>query len=201
MKKVIPLFIVTLSTMIGFSQNSMIPEMVWNGISQNENQYVELLNLKDRNSLIVRVAYSSYWNKGLSGPYIIYQNDGKIKRYNVFQPTDSDLKTKIKRKRVRKKDFEKYWDYLNNCISEKKFQINKSQLNVNAKPGKEEGTSLVKSISDGATYHFSIYQGKNYIAYASYEPKSFIEDEYPGFEERQKLVDLMAGFESLMEKY
>ncbi|MFD0798228.1 hypothetical protein ACFQZJ_12220 [Maribacter chungangensis] len=201
MKKIILLFICTLSTMTGISQNSMIPEVVWNGITENENQYVELLNLKDKNSLIVRVAYSGYWNKGLSGQYIIYQNDGKIKRYKVFQPSDSDLKTKVKRKRVRKKDFQNYWNYLKNCISEKKFQINKTQLNIDAKPGKEKGTRLVKSISDGTTYHFSVYQGKNYIAYASFEPKSFIEDEYPGFEERQKLVDLMAGFETLAEKY
>lgn len=187
--------------MTGFSQNSMIPEVVWNGITENENQYVELLNLKDRNSLVVRVAYSGYWNKGLRGKYIIYQNDGRIKRFNVFQPSDSNLKTKIKRKKVKKKDYKNYWNYLNNCISEKKFHINKSQLNITEKPGKEKGIQLVLSVSDGGTYHFSLHQSDKYIAYSSYAPESFIEKEFPGSKERQKLVNLMAGFESLMEKY
>ncbi|WP_396596257.1 hypothetical protein [Dokdonia sp. R86516] len=200
MNKVL-IFIFILSSTIGFSQDSLIPKIEWNGTSENENQYVALLRLRDRNSLIVKVAYTGYWLKGISGKYIVFQNDGKIKRYNVFQPTDSDSKTKIKRKRVRKKDFEYYRAHLRNCVYENKLSIIKSKLNITEKPGAKKGTMITKVISDGANYHFGIYQGKNYIAYGSYEPESFIEDEFPGYQERKKLVDLMSGFESLMEKY
>lgn len=199
MKKIL-LFFFAISSAVGFSQNSIESPIVWNGVTENENRFIALMNLKDKNSLIVRVAYSSYWHKGFSEQYIIYQKDGKIKRFHIFRPTDLDLKTKIKRKRVRKKDYEKYWAYLNHCIAAKKFQIDKSQLNTTRKPGKEKGTELVTHVSDGATYHFGVYQGHHYIAYASYTPTSFIKNEFPGYLERQKLVDLMTGFESLIEK-
>lgn len=175
--------------------------MDWHGQTETENVYIDLLKLKDRNSLIVKVGYSSYWSKGINSEFIVYQNDGKVKRYIVYQPNSTDLKTKIKRKRIRKSEYSYYWDFLNECVKNDKLEIDKSQLNINQKEGKEKGTVIVKSISDGADYHFQITQGKNYIAYGSYEPKSFIEDKFPGWKERQKLVELMNGFEKLTQKY
>ena len=104
-------------------------------------------------------------------------------------------------KRIKKKEDQYYWSHLNNCIEENKYKIEKSKLNITEKKGEEEGTVITKVISDGADYSFWICQGKDYIAYGSYEPKSFIEDKFPGWKERQKLVDLMSGFEKLTKKY
>lgn len=137
--------------------------------------------------------------EGIDSVVKVQVKDGKIMRFNIYQPSNSEMKTKVKRKRVKQKEYDQYWNHLKNCLAEKKHHINKSQLNIIKKPGKEKGTMLVKSISDGTTYHFGIYQDKNYVANSSYSPKSFIEDKFPGFEERQKLVDLIAGFESLTE--
>jgi hypothetical protein len=184
-----------------FSQNFKIPELVWQGNDQTENSFIELLKLKDKNSLIVKIGYSSYWSKGQNSEFIVYQNDGKVKRFVVYQPSSPELKAKIKRKRIKKKEYQYYWNHLNNCIEENKYKIEKSKLNITEKKGEEEGTVITKMISDGADYSFWICQGKNYIAYGSYEPKSFIEDKFPGWKERQKLVDLMSGFEKLTKKY
>lgn len=193
--------ILILIPFISFSQSFQIPEIDWQGKTQTENNYVELLKLKDKNSLIVKIGYSSYWTKGLNSEFIVYQNDGKIKRFIVYQPNSAELKTKIKRKKIKKKEYQYYWSYLIDCIKEDKFKIDKSKLNITEKKGEETGTFVTKIISDGANYHFQICQGKNYIAYGSYSPESFIEDKYPGWEERKKLVDLMRGFEQLTKKY
>ena len=184
-----------------FSQDFKIPKIDWEGKTETENNYVELLKLKDMNSLIVKIGYSSYWTKGQNSEFIVYQNDGKVKRFVVYQPSSPELKTKIKSKRIKKKEYQYYWNHLNNCIEENKYKIDKSKLNINEKKGEEKGTVITKVISDGADYSFWIYQGKNYIAYGSYSPESFIEDEFPGWEERKKLVDLMQGFEKLTKKY
>ncbi|KAA5820414.1 hypothetical protein FPF71_17770 [Algibacter amylolyticus] len=200
MKKVI-VYLLILIPLISFSQNWQIPEIDWEGKTETENNYVELLKLKDRNSLIVKIGYSSYWTKGQNSEFIVYQNGGKVKRFIVYQPNSTEFKTKVKRKRIKKKHYEYYWNYLRQCITGNKLKIDKSKLNITEKKGKEEGTVQSMSISDGANYHFQICQGKNYIAYGSYEPKVYIENEYPGSEERQKLVDLMNGFERLTEKY
>ncbi|TNJ40880.1 hypothetical protein KFZ70_15025 [Tamlana fucoidanivorans] len=200
MKKVI-VYLLILVPLNSFSQNWQIPEIKWEEKTETENNYVDLLKIKDRNSLIVKIGYSSYWIKGQNSEFIVYQNDGKVKRFVVYQPNSAELKTKIKRKGIKKKDYQYYWNHLNKIIQENDYIIDKSKLNIDEKKGEEEGTVVTKIISDGVDYSFWICQGKNYIAYGSYSPKSFIEDKFPGWEERQKLVDLINGFENLTEKY
>ncbi|GHC65783.1 hypothetical protein [Ulvibacter litoralis] len=184
-----------------FSQDFKIPKIEWEGKTETENNYVELLKLKENNSLIIKIGYSSYWTKGQNSEFIVYQNNGKVKRFVVYQPNSPKLKVNVKKKNIKKKEYQYYWNHLNNCIEENKYKIEKSQLNIIEKKGKEKGTVITKVISDGADYSFWICQGKNYIAYGSYEPKLFIKDKFPGWKERQKLVDLMSGFEKLTEKY
>ena len=199
-KRALILLFLTLSGKI-FSQDFEIPKIEWEGKTETENNYVELLKLKDKNSLIVKIGYSSYWSKGQNSEFIVYLNDGKVKRYVVYQPNSTKLKTKIKRKKIKKKEYKYYWSHLNNIIEGNKYVIDKSKLNITEKKGKEEGTMITMSVSDGANYSFWICQGNNYLAYGSYSPESFIDGKFPGWKERQKLVELMNGFEKLTEKY
>ena len=200
MKKVI-IYLLILVPSISFSQNWQIPEIDWEGKTEMENNYVDLLKLKDRNSLIVKVGYSSHWTKGLNSEFIVYQNDGKVKRFLVYQPNSTEFKTKVKSKRIRKKHYAYYWNYLQKCVTDNKLKIDKSKLNITEKKGEEKGTVQSMSISDGANYHFEIYQGKSYISYGSYEPETYIKNKYPASKQRQKLIDLMNGFEKLTNKY
>ena len=191
------LFLVPLSIL---SQNTNILEIDWKIKSETQNEYVNLLNLKDTNSLIVKIGYSSYWMNGLKAKYIVYQNDGKIKKFEVFHPRSSELKTKIKKERIKKKHNHHYRNFLKKCVAEKMFEIDQSQLNIKEKV-REEGTVEILSISDGTNYHFEICRGKNSSAYSSYEPERFIKNNFPGSKERQKLVDLITGFEKMIEKF
>jgi hypothetical protein len=197
------LLILLFLTLVGksFSQDFKIPKIEWEGKTETENNFVELLKLKDKSSLIIKVGYSSYWTKGQNSEFIVYLNDGKVKRYVVYQPNSTELKTKIKRKKIKKKEYRYYWNHLNDIIEGNKYVIDKSKLNITEKKGEEEGTMITMNVSDGANYSFWICQGNNYLAYGSYSPESFIDGKFPGWKERQKLVDLMNGFEKLTEKY
>ena len=197
------LLILLFLTLVGksFSQDFKIPKIEWEGKTETENNFVELLKLKDKSSLIIKIGYSSYWTKGQNSEFIVYLNDGKVKRYVVYQPNSTELKTKIKRKKIKKKEYKYYWNHLNDIIEGNKYIIDKSKLNITEKKGEEEGTMITMSVSDGANYSFWICQGNNYLAYGSYSPESFIDGKFPGWKERQKLVNLMEGFENLTEKY
>ncbi|WP_299626886.1 hypothetical protein [uncultured Tenacibaculum sp.] len=197
------LLIILFLTLVGksFSQEFKIPKIEWEGKTETENNFVELLKLKDKSSLIIKIGYSSYWSKGQNSEFIVYLNNGKVKRYVVYQPNSTELKTKIKRKKIKKKEYKYYWNHLNNIIEGNKYVIDKSKLNITKKKGEEEGTMITMSISDGTNYSFWICQGNNYLAYGSYSPESFIDGKFSGWKERQKLVDLMNGFEKLTEKY
>ena len=194
-------YLIILIPLISFSQNWQIPEIDWEGKSETENNNIDLLKLKDRNSLIVEFGYSTYSTNGQNLEFIVYQNDGKVKRFVVNQPNTTEKKTKIKRKKIKKKEYKYYWGFLNSCVKENKFKIEKSKLNITEKKGIENGKATVENmyISHRVKYHFWIYQGKNYIAYGSTSPKVYIENKFPGYKERQKLVDLINGFKSLSE--
>lgn len=199
MKKII-LYLLVFIPVICFSQNWVIPTIDWHGQHESENKYVDLLKLKDTNALIVKIGYSSYWTKGVNAQFIVYQNDGQVTSYVTFQPKSTELKPKIKRKKIKKKEYQYYWDYLQKCAKEKMFEIDETKLNITQKEDEKEGTIEVLNISDGTNYQLEICLGKNYISYHSYSPKNYIENEFPGSEERQKLIDLMNGFEQLLER-
>lgn len=182
------------------AQNFEIPSITWQHTDSAVNFHVDFLKLKDADALIVKIGYSSYWTKGQNSEFIVYQNDGKVLRFLVYQPNSPELKTKIKRKRIKKKRYKYYWAYLQACIRTHKINIDTSKLNITSRKGKEEGTQESMHVSDGANYFLQICQGKNYITYQSYSPESYIRAKYPGYEERQKLVDLMNGFEELSVK-
>ncbi|MFT5149280.1 MAG: hypothetical protein ACI86P_001969 [Flavobacteriales bacterium] len=87
--------------------------------------------------------------------------------------------------------------------------MEESQLNIERRRSakeidKENGTILEiieGGVSHGSDYHFNIFQGKKYITFHSFAPEYYIEEKFPGFEERQKLVDLMNEFQDLIDLY
>jgi hypothetical protein len=57
------------------------------------------------------------------------------------------------------------------------------------------------AVSDGANYSLEITQGCAYSAYSTYSPETYIEEKYPGWEERKKLVDLTKDIYNLIAKH
>lgn len=111
----------------------------------------------------------------------------------------SDVKNKIKRKSLKKKKYFLYWDLLNKCIGEKKIEIQKNQLNITSKPSENGETQL--SVSDGTNETFELWKENKYIVYSSQSPLTYINEKYLGYQERQKLVDLIEEFSTLFKNY
>lgn len=193
MKKIILLFLIFFVS-ISFAQETKIPEIKYEGEFDSPNNYITLLKLKDEKSLIIKISFSNYWFNGTISEFIVYQNDGKILKYTA------DVKNKIKRKSLKKKNYFVYWDVLNKCIREKKFEIQKNQLNITSKPS-ENGVTQHLSVSDGTNETFELWQENKYIVYSSQSPLTYINEKYLGYQERQKLVDLIEEFSTLFKNY
>jgi hypothetical protein len=198
-KKAIIIILVFTNT-ISFCQEFKIPTIDFDQETPNQNSYIDLLKLEDKNALIIKESYYSFWTKGIAAYFLVYQNDGKIAKYEVFFPSQKKYSTKTKKLKINKNKFKSYWQFINDCADNKRFKIQKDRLNIIEKP---VGDSIVetRNFTEGLTYEIEIMQNNKFIKYSSYAPKSYIEDEYPGYEERIKLVSLLKDIENLRKKY
>ena len=178
---------------LGISQVSEIPKIDFKSNAEEENRYVGLLGLKDANALVVRLAYSILPDMEPESYYIVYFNNGKVRRYRIIESIQPMASLKIKRIRVKKKKYPEYWAFLNICASNGKFKIDQSQLETLG----EKANLWKKAIIGGQTYNFGLYQRENYTEYKSFLPSKFTDKEYPGFEDKRKLIYVMEGFQNL----
>ncbi|WAC01395.1 hypothetical protein N7U66_15230 [Lacinutrix neustonica] len=128
--------------MILCSQNSQIKEIKFEGKTTEENRYAKMLKLKDQNALIIQIGYSSYPIRGLDSDLVVYMNNGQVKLYKISEPVNDKLEPEVKRVRIKKNEYELFWKFLNTCISQEKFNINKPKLNF-------EDSTLQKVIYGG----------------------------------------------------
>ncbi len=181
---------------LGFSQAYEIPKIDFKSKTEEEHSYTELLGLKDENALIVRLAYSILPHMEPESDLIIFYTNGKIRRYRIFESVPSMNSLKRKRIHVKKNKYSEYWQFLNSCADDGKFEIDKSQL---ATLG-EKANLWTKAVIGGQTSTFGLYQSGNYIEYKSFLLSKFTDKEYPGFEEKRKLRYLIEGFQNLLNQ-
>ena len=186
--------------LICYSQDFKIPKIEFNEISEKDNSIINLLNLKDKNSLIVKIGFQSYWFGGIQSSLVVFQNDGNIIKFKVFFPNDSLKKIRICKKRIKKKKAENYWKFIKSVAEKNKLNIDKSKLNIE-RIKYEDGTVLKYSTrSDCVDESFEIIQGNKKTYYSTYDALFQIEQKNEGFEERQKLVNLINEVENLIKQ-
>lgn len=191
MKKL--LILLLFLSLIGYSQDYKIPEFNLNKEFESKNVYIDLLNIKDKEALIIKVSFSKY-----SSDFIVYQNNGKIYRFNSTS-LSYNSSIKIKREKVKKNERTKYWKYLIDLYHSDKLNIIKDSLNISEIYNQKDKTITSMIISHGSYLAFQIIQENKYIAYGSYSPKAYIRSKFPGYKERQKLVNLIEEIEILLK--
>lgn len=184
---------------ICFSQEFKIPQIEFKEKNKSQNPYINLLNLKDENSLILKIGFQSYWYGGIHSNLIVFQNNGEILRYDMFFPNDSLKKVKIKKKKIPKIRIQDYWNCIHKIVAENKINIDKNLLNIE-RVETDEGFLKVSTRSDSVDESFEITQKDKFTYFSTYDPLYQISQKNPGFEERQKLVDLINEIENLIKK-
>lgn len=183
-----------------FSQHLEIPEIDFTTETENINPYIELLNIKDEQALIIKIGNSDYRSDGLQNNFLVFQNDGKIVFYECFFPYEND-KERIKKRQIPKSKRKLYWDFLTDCVDNNRFSFVNHKLNITERYNQDGTVSIIYNSHGGVDYYIEIAQGNKYSAYSSYSPESYIQSKFPGWEEREKFVDLIKDIYKLTKKY
>lgn len=180
------------------SQDFKIPKINFDEKSINANDYVKMFNIKDNDCLLIKVGYQIYGaDPRYTDYFIIYLNNGNVLKYHVVYGKP-DI---IKQIRVKSKERNIYWRFLNDSASNNSFKLDKNKLNSTRIPYDEDSpTRRVVGITDGIGIIFEISQNGQHSMYGSENPRSYIEYKVYGYEERQKLLNLAIDFQNLFSK-
>jgi len=176
-----------------FSQEFKIP-----GITLTEKDtvnYITLLSITDPDALIVKLQYESYWSGGIISNFIVYQHNGTILKYDVFDNYKG--KPKIKKSKLKKKAYPAYHKALEDCIAQNMLAIDSSKLNIQHRRT-ADGVEVI-SIDDAVMEKFELWQNGYKKSYASYAAPMFIAEKVEGADERQKFVNLLKHFEAVWD--
>jgi hypothetical protein len=178
-----------------YSQIPIIPNLNYNNSGDSINSVIKLLKLEDKNSLVVKINRTpntvSYESK-----YIVYQNDGKILKFKtIYKNIDNVTIKKIK---VKKNTYRKYWDFLNANYS-KINDLDVDSLNITTKPIDS------KNISKLIVFHESskvleFIRGSESIYFGSENAETFIKEKFPGYLMREKFMNVYNGFTKLYKE-
>lgn len=158
---------------------------------------IEQAKIEDEKDIIINTKLERGWG-GSETEIIVYRKNGTVNRYKDYDQIFADGKRKEEYKRISETELKNYWDFLNDCIKNKRFEIKAGLLNITKKPiEKGSGSSEFIQVEDGTEYSIEIIQGKEFITYTSYAPETYIQNKYPGYEERQKLLDLISEIHNL----
>jgi len=195
-----------LSSSLCNSQDSKIPELKWKRTYATYNKYVELLDLKDKEALILNWIIKADLPRYPAKNSIVFLNDGTIKRFRIVHYLDSVSVYPIV---VDSTDFESYWNFLALCDTEEKLHFDQSLLNAKpkctvTKEATHESPTTLKTCesapSHGLSYNLSLYQGKKEQLYRTFAPEYLIPNKFPGYEEKQKLVNLFQALQNLINE-
>lgn len=165
------------------------------------NTYVNFLNIRDDSALIIHISSSNYWMSGTESKFIVFQNNGIVRLYEAFFPSNKLKKTKLKKIKPKKKDIEYYWDFLSDYTSNLKYSFNDSLLNICKKQLYDTISLSIPVVRDGTTYKIEIAKGPKLLSYSTIAPYTYIRNEYPGSDERKKFMERFIEISNMFTKY
>ena len=172
------------------SQNSSIPNFDLKDSTELQNNYVKLLKLKDKNSLIINLSIYKNNTKN-SSLFLVFNNNGKVLRYDVFYPKNQNDKIIIEKRKTKKEDGERLWSLLNESSLNKTFEIDTTKLNITESENDEGKTKIIKNGNiSGLEYKIELIQNHRIKIFKTYEPLWFIKLKVNGYEERQKFLEI-----------
>jgi hypothetical protein len=158
------------------------------------------LGVRDTNAIIFTTYSNSYWFDKISTDYLVFQSNEKVVLMRKHVSKNSEIKPKIEKIKIDKSMSPSFREWLDTCVSQGLFNLNQSQLDFNEKPISPGRVSSM-IIADGVYYRFAIFHGRKYLSYSSSDPQAFIDEDYPGKEEREKFLKVIDSYYSLTKSF
>ncbi|MFC4818158.1 hypothetical protein [Flavobacterium sp. GCM10023249] len=173
------------------SQDFKIPDFQFIMNIDQVNPYIELLGLKDKNSLCIKAG-------NVNSPYYLaFQNDGKVFKAFTDMDKKGELRLNIEEIKSKKKKIV-YYKYLEDLFLMDKLNIDKKELNITKKP-LGNGKVQIITCSHCSPDVFEIIKGNKTTFFGLEMTDKYIEEEYPGIEDKKKFASLLKDFYILIE--
>jgi len=163
-----------------FSQEYKIPELQYDTIVSSQNDYYSTLGISDRNAMIITAGNTGTFEHVLSR-FIVYFKDGTVKKFTIHNRSGT-----VTELAVQPGEKARYVQFLNNWVTDERLQLERILL-----------TGASFTVPNGTTDYFTVYHAGKALHLSSYASAIYIEHKEPGWQERQKLLDLIDNFEAL----
>ncbi len=161
-----------------------------------KNPWISILNLEYDNVETVECVTSDYWVKGNESKLYVYTKTGEVRYFMIFTPPKEEKgKRVIKEKRLKKKQQDYYKDLLKKLRANNFTNIKKSRLNI-----KQRANGEFLKISNGTSFRFRYIGYDYYKDFYSYAPQKYVDNRYPGWQERVKLLNLIIDFNKMAKR-
>jgi hypothetical protein len=161
-----------------------------------KNPWISILQLDYDNIETVETVTSDYWVKGNESKLYVYTKDEGVRYFQIFTPKKGKGgKRVIKEKRLNKKQQRYYVDLLRKVRKNNFTNINKSQLNITQR---KNGEFL--KIESGTSFRFRYIGYDYYKDFYTYAPQKYVDNRYPGWMERVKLLSLIIDFNKMAKR-
>ena len=176
MKKIILLFFISFSS---FAQQSVISKYERSDVDYEGAHYAKLLNIDNKNNLIIKVE---------SEKFIVYE-DSAVYRFYI------DWDKSINKKKLSASETLMCYKHLDSLKT-----INPYNLNVTrqTKTDSPSGAEFI-DVQDGFSYRLSLFKNDLTVNYETYSPEIYIEEKFPFYKEREKLLNAYNYFASLFK--
>lgn len=161
-----------------------------------KNPWIDILDLEYDNVETIETVTSDYWVEGNESKLYVYTKDDGIRYFRIFTPKKGTKgKRIIKEKRINRKQEDYYVDLLKKVRANNFTNIDKSKLNLTKKPN---GQFIV--IKDGTSFRFRYIGYDYYKDFYTYAPQRYIDNRFPGWLERVKLLNLIIDFNKMVKQ-
>lgn len=155
------------------------------------------LEIKDTNALIISVYSNSFWFQSVTTSYLIYFPDGSISKMTREVKKDGSGTPIIIKEKVSTQEQGQCNDWLGHCLDKGLFNLNQASLSNTKKPNPNTGKVESIQVSDGVQYRISVILNRRFLRYTASNPETYIEEDYPGKEDRLKFLEIVESFRAL----
>ena len=161
-----------------------------------KNPWIQILNLDYDNVETVETVTSDYWVEGNESKLFMYTKNDGVRYFQIFTPKKGTKgKRVIKEKRLNRKQQEYYIELLRKVRANNFTNINKAGLNIT----KRRNGQFLK-VGKGTSFRLR-YIGYDYFKdFYTYAPQQYVDQKYPGWMERVKLLSLIIDFNKMTKR-
>ncbi len=154
-----------------------------------KNPWIQILDLNYDNVETIETAVSERLSEGTTSKLFVFAKNNEVRYFNIFTPDKNSNRSRSIKEKKMNSNTEKYYLHLLKEVRQNNFfDLVSDSLNIT-----NDGQRIVK-IKSGKTFRLRYIGYDYYKDYNTYAPERYIQNRIPGWQQRQKMLNLIASF-------